>query len=231
MILTIPEIQTLITLGSDDEAYQSIMVALSSNLFSSKEEEELKEILHQLVERMPLKEKSLSVDEAFAAIMADEDASLGLIVLEKANLRLHTQQIQQCFDEGGSMFANAILLQLCVEQQLPATFMYHHPSGMKCEVIPATLTPLLDLDILNEGLTMIQEAFAHENPSLMQLIIHQFMIDLSMKYPIETDESEYATIVLESIRSTYLAMQDEAGFNEFKAQFLKSDNLSSISTH
>ena len=231
MILTIQEIQTLITQGSYDEAYQSIMKALSSNLFSSKEEEELKEILHKLIEKMPIKEKSLSIDEAFVAIMDDEDASLGLIVLEKTNLRLHTKQIQQCFDEGESMFANALLLQLCVEQQLPATFVYHHPSGMNCEVIPATLTPLLDLDVLNEGLIMIQEAFAHENPSLMQLIIHQFMIDLSMKYPIETDESEYATIVLESIQSTYLAMQDEAGFNEFKTQFFKERNLSSISTH
>jgi hypothetical protein len=225
MILTKQEIQALITQGRYDEAYQSIVMALSSNLFSAKEERELKEIMHGLLELMPVKEKTLSVEEAFHAIMHDEDASLGLVHLEKTNLRLHTAQIQQCFDEGVSMFANALLLQLCVEQQLPATFTYHHPTGMKCEVIPAALTPLLDLDVMNEGLAMIHEYFAHENPSLMQLIIHQFMIDISLKYPIETDESEYDTIVLDSIRSTYLAMQDEAGFNEFKAQLPKERQI------
>ncbi|MBS3992041.1 MAG: hypothetical protein KGZ51_08215 [Erysipelothrix sp.] len=221
MILTKQEIQALVDQGRYDEAYQSIIMALSSNLFSANEEKELKEIMHSLLELMPIKEKSLSVEEAFYAITSDEDATLGLIQLEKTNLRNHTSLIQQCFDEGVSLFANALLLQLCVEQQLPATFTYHHPSGMMCEVIPASLTPLLDLDVMNEGLAMIHEYFAHENPSLMQLIIHQFMIDVSMRYPIETDESEYDTIVLDSIRSTYLAMQDEAGFEEFKAQYPK----------
>jgi hypothetical protein len=159
------------------------------------------------------------------------DASQGLILLEKTNLRHHSASIQKCFDEGESQLINALLLQLCVEQQLPATFKYNHPSGLLCELIPATLTPLLDLDLVNEGLSMIQEYFEHVNPSLMQLIIHQFMIDVSLKFPLETDETDYDTIVLESIKSTYLAMQDEAGFNEFMSEYRKEDKLPTISTH
>ncbi|MBS3972033.1 MAG: hypothetical protein KGZ84_03365 [Erysipelotrichia bacterium] len=221
MILTIQEILNLEAQGKLEEAYQSIVMALSSNLFSPSEEKELKDIMHRILEAMPLKEKPLSVAEAFEMIVHDDDAFAGLLVLEKTNLRHETERIQRCFDEGVSALANALLLQLCVEQQLPATFTYHHPSGVKCEVIPATLTPLLDCDVVNEGLAMIHDYFASDNPSLMQLIIHQFMMDVSLLYPIETDESEYDTIVLESIKATYLAMQDEAGFNEFMAVYPK----------
>jgi hypothetical protein len=221
MILTIQEILNLEASGKLEEAYQSIAMALSSNLFSPSEEKELKEIRHRILEAMPLKEKPLSVVEAFETIINDNDAFAGLLVLENTNLRNETQQIQRCFDEGVSPLANALLLQLCVDQQLPATFTYLHPTGVKCDLIPATLTPLLESDVVNEGLVMIHDYFASENPSLMQLIIHQFMIDVSLKYPIETDESEYDTIVLESIKATYLAMQDEEGFNEFMAEYPK----------
>jgi hypothetical protein len=221
MILTIQEILNLEAQGKLEEAYQSIVMALSSNLFSPSEEKELKDIMHRVLEAMPLKEKPLSVAEAFEMIVNDDDAFAGLLVLENTNLRNETQRIQRCFDEGVSPLANALLLQLCVEQQLPATLTYHHPSGVKCEVIPAALTPLLDCDVVNEGLAIIHDYFASDNPSLMQLIIHQFMIDVSLKYPIETDESEYDTIVLESIKATYLAMQDEAGFDDFMAEYPK----------
>jgi hypothetical protein len=221
MILTIQEILALEASGKLEEAYSSVVMALSSNLFSPSEERELKEIMHRVLEAMPIKEKTLSVAEAFETILNDEDAAAGLVMLEKTNLRNETINIQRCFDEGVSPLANAMLLQLCVEQQLPATFTYHHPSGVLCELIPATLTPLLDSGVVNEGLVMIHDYFASDNPSLMQLIIHQFMIDLSLKYPIETDESEYDTIVLESIKATYLAMQDKEGFDDFMAEYPK----------
>lgn len=221
MILTKQEILALEEAGKLEEAYQSIVMALSSHLFSPSEESELKEIMHRVMDKMPIKEKSISVSQAFHHILHDEEAIAGLMVLENTNLRNYTQDIQRCFDEGVSPLANAMLLQLCVEQQLIDTFIYHHPDGVKCELIPATLTPLLDSDVINEGLVMIHDYFSDDNPSLMQLIIHQFMMDMSLKYPIETDESEYVTIVLESIKTTFIALGDEAGWNEFVAHYPK----------
>ena len=221
MILTIQEILELEQVGKLEEAYQAIMMALSSNLFSAHEERELKDIMHRVLEALPVKEKTLSVTEAFDMIRNDEDVAAGLLVLENTNLRSYTQEIQQCFDEGVSMLANAMLLQLCVEQQLPHTFSYLHPHGFKCELIPAALTPMLDSDIVNEGLVMIHFYFSNDNPSLMQLITQQFMMDVCLAFPIETDESEYDTIVLESIKTTYIAMNDEAGFNELMENYPK----------
>lgn len=215
MVLSIPEIIELEALGHLDIAHHSILLALDSNLFSPQEEAQLREILARVLSAMPVKVSAISAEKAFKMVEQEKDVAAGLATLEQVNLRLYTQAIQSCFDIGVSYIANAFLLQLCVEQHLTETFTYHHHSGLVCELIPATLTPVFASELFQTGLKTIHAYFAHENPSFLELTTQQFLVDVCLRFPIDTDESEYDTIVLESIKNTFKAMQDESGFDTF----------------
>lgn len=199
-----------------DDVLRLVNEELSMPYIPMADEDRLRELAKSLkkeqVKRTP------SLDEIVESIKKGDLGSLAALdQLRKSNLRLLGGEIQGMFDASLHPLIGTLLIQICIEQQLTETFVWHK-DGQRMEFIPMYLPLPWESDGYVSALQILQDWLENDNPSLLKMCVDVLDGEATLALPLSFSEEEAAILAASVLKFVYMAFND---VNEWRKAVIK----------
>jgi hypothetical protein len=161
------KIEELIKQENTEEVLRLVNEELSMPYIPIADEERLHALAKALKKQQVKRPQTL--EELVESIKKSDLNSLSALdQLRKSNLRLLGGEIQEMFDASLHPLIGSLLIQICIEQQLTHTFVWHK-DGQRVEFIPMYLPLPWESDGYVAALAVLRDWLENDNPSLLQM--------------------------------------------------------------
>ncbi len=177
---------------------------------------------------------TLDAKTCFEMLMHDDNSWMALSQLSEFALMKHIDAIQQVFTFSNNPFSVGLLIQLCVEQQLSATFTMNK-DGQRIEFIPMYVQSIEDSEGYKSIEKKIKDIFENDNPSIMNMALQLLMQESIMLLPLSLEEDDTNPVGFAIIKAVLDAMGDEDAWKLIQEKYdIKEEGLEKLhafSTH
>ncbi len=184
--------------------------------------------------QQPVAKKHIEPEQCFDMMIQGIHPLVALSHLEQVPLVLYQKQIQHVFDCVDDQLIIGLLIQLCVQQQLTATFTLSK-QGQRMEFMPMYVMSVEQSDGYVAIDALIKEVFENDNPSLMLMCQSLLMQEALLHLPLNLEEDDCDPYGFAIIKHVCLAMDDVQQWQHIKAIYhVKEETLqeiSQLSTH
>jgi hypothetical protein len=180
--------------------------------------------------------KSVSLDAktCFEMLLHDDNPFLALSQLSEIALMKYTDAIQQVLTHSSNPISTGLLIQLCVEQQLNATFTMNK-DGQRIEFIPMYVQSIEESEGYQSIEKLIRDIFENDNPSLMNMALQLLMQESLLILPMNLDQDDTVPIGFAIIKAVLEAMGDQQMWEIIKEHAkiseVELEKLHAFSTH
>lgn len=187
-----------------DECLKKLEQMLHEELFDEAAkliDEELKmpyipnyfeEKLIQFKKMIPLTDTSnqMSDEKIYDFFKKDEAHQLMAIqALQKRNLRMYSDSIQEWFDEAKSELVVLSLTEICISQRLNEEYTIVK-NGLEIRFVPSVCAHPSESNGVEASLTYLKEWLCQENPSFYQLCVECVFKEAFLRLPFDIEEEE-----------------------------------------
>jgi hypothetical protein len=200
------KIEELIKQENTDEVLRLVNEELSMPYIPMADEERLHALAKALKKQQVKRQQTL--EELVESIKKSDLNSLSALdQLRKSNLRLLGGEIQEMFDASLHPLIGSLLIQICIEQQLTQTFVWHK-DGQRMEFIPMYLPLPWESDGYVAALAVLRDWLENDNPSLLQMCKDVLDGEATLALPLSFCEEEGAILAASVLKFVYMALND-----------------------
>lgn len=177
---------------------------------------------------------TLDAKTCFEMLIHDDNPLMALSQLSEFSLMKHIDAIQQVLTFSNNPFSVGLLIQLCVEQQLSATFTMNK-DAQRIEFVPMYVQSIEDSDGYQSIEKLIKDIFENDNPSIMNMALQLLMQESILLLPLSLEEDDTNPVGFAIIKTVLDAMGDEDTWNVIQEKYAvreeKLEKLHAFSTH